>query len=104
MNALDIIKAAAERASLKSRPAQRDAAQAEKAKSNFEEDFNLVDKHFGLDRCGERELALDTARNDIASARICFSAISTSLRGNNPAASVTERILARAKLDKEEVG
>ena len=101
MTALDLIKAAAERASLKSKPAQREAAQAEKAHSNFEADFNLVDQHFGLDRCGERELALDTARNDIASARICFSAIATSLRGNNPAAGITERMLTSIKLEKE---
>ena len=101
MTALDIIKAAAERASLKSKPAQREASQAEKAKSNFEEDFNLVDEEYGLDRLGERELCLDTARNDAASARICFAAMAIGILGDNPAAGVTDRIWARIKLEKE---
>lgn len=104
MSALAIAKAAAERASLKSRPAQRAAAQAKaeqtaQAKSRFEDDFNLCDEHFGLDRSGEREQALEAAKRDPANARICYAAIAASLRRENPAICINERIRARIAAD-----
>lgn len=104
MSAIDLAKAAANRASLKSRPQQREAATAKaeqtaQAKSRFEEDFNLVDEHFGLDASGEREQALEAAKNDPAGARICYAAIAASLRRENPAIGLTDRIRARIIAD-----
>ncbi|OFZ69069.1 MAG: hypothetical protein A2V79_11650 [Betaproteobacteria bacterium RBG_16_56_24] len=100
MSALDTIKAAAARASLKSRPAQREATAAkaeaaEQAKTRFEDDFELVAAHFRLRENGEFDQALDAAKMDKAGAVRCYAAIAASLRRDNTAAGLTDRIKAR---------
>jgi hypothetical protein len=103
MSAVELAQAAAQRASLKSRPAQREAAaKAEKAaqeKSQFQADFELVAAHFELERHGEYDQALDAAKLDKVGAVRCYAAIAASLRRDNTAANITERIRARIAAD-----
>lgn len=85
MNAIETLKAAAARAALKSRPQQREAAQAKaeqtaQAKSRFKDDFELVAEFYKLRECGEYEHALDIAKRDVVGAKRCYHAIANSLR------------------------
>lgn len=94
MNAVELAKAAAARASLKSRPAQRTAAQQAQAASQFEDDFNLVCEHNNFTEL-ERMEALDIAKGDKAGARECFGSIAASLRRDGSHVGINDRIRAR---------
>lgn len=105
MSALDLVKDLAAKASLKSKPAQREAAiakveRAREAKNKFEEDFMLVAEYFELEKHGEFDQALDVAKRDIANAKICYASIAASLRRDNTAAGITERIKTAIAINK----
>lgn len=106
MTAIEKMQEVAARASLKSRSAQREAAakteKGETTQSKFEQDFNLVDAYFGLDKNGEREQALEAAKNDPANARICYAAIANSLRKDASVGDITGRIQARIAAERKE--
>lgn len=99
MSAKDLVKEVAARASLKSREAQRKTA----AVNSFQADFELVAAHYKLRELGEYEQALECAKNDVANAKICYAAIAASLRRENGAGGINERIISRIreKLEKE---
>ena len=100
MSALEIIKAAAARASLSSRSAQRDVA----GQSQFEKDFAIVAEHFHLRENHEYEQAIEAAKADKAQAKICYSAIAASLRREGLEVGINERIRIRIAVDKESEG
>ena len=97
MSAIEIIKAAAARASLKSRPAQRDTA----GKSQFQQDFELVAEHYRFRENYEFEHALEAAKADKTQAAICYAAIAASLRRDGLEIGINARIRMRIAADKE---
>ena len=93
------------KASLKSRPAQREAAaKAEKAaqeKSQFQADFELVAAHFELERHGEYDQALGAAKLDKVGAVRCYAAIAASLRRDGSHFGINERIQASIAAERK---
>lgn len=100
MTAIEKMQEVAARASLKSRTAQREVAaakteKAEATQSKFQADFELVAEHFRLREHGEYEQALETAKLDRAGAVRCYASIAASLRRDNTAHGINQRIQAR---------
>lgn len=50
------------------------------AKPEFVADFIVVAKHYLLEELGELELAKQMARDDMANAEICYSALANEIR------------------------
>ena len=91
MSAADLVKEVAARASLKSRESQRKTA----AVNSFQADFELVAAHYKLREHGEYDQALDSAKRDVANAKVCYAAIANSLRCGPDASGINERIRER---------
>lgn len=87
-SAIDLVKSLADKASLKSRAAQREAAKWPKG---FKDDFELVANHYQLRECGEYDLAVKMCKDNPENCIRCYTAIANSLRMNK-AQGINERI------------